>query len=98
MTHSPTLHATAGVCIILPLLDENKGMVFTTEQKGQILRGKVIDIGTTGFTDWGAKVPPPCKKGDIVWFLKYAGGYDDFYIDGVNYIAALFKDIRVREV
>jgi co-chaperonin GroES (HSP10) len=91
------LQATAGVCIIQIIKEKNGALVWTSEQKGKIVRGKVIDVGETGFSDFGAKIPAPCKKGDVVWFLKYEQGYDDAYIDGENYVLALFKDVRVVE-
>lgn len=91
------LQPAPGVCIVEPISEETTSIVFNSQPKGKISRGKVLAVGPQGVDEVKYKVPVPCKAGDIIWFLKYENEWDDAFIDGVHYVMPAFKDIRVIE-
>ena len=61
--------ATPDTVIIEPL--EDKATIVTGDQdKGRILRGKVLSIGLSLPTPSGATITPNFKRGSIVYFLS----------------------------
>jgi chaperonin GroES len=53
--------------------------------------GKVLSVGTTWTSDQGAKIEPPCKKGDSVIYKKWGG--NEVKIDDIEYQFLKFEDI-----
>ena len=100
MMNLPKVKAAPGVLLIEPikLNTSDKSLVWDTsntqESRGMIVTGRVIAVGDPVITDFGAKIEPPCKVGDTVWYLEYSGGYDIAVIEGKKYAFSLFKDIR----
>ena len=92
MTHRLP-QAASGYILIEPI-NEETDIKLSGELKGRMRLGKVISCGETVITDFGAKVPCPCKDGDVVYFQEYESDYDAGYIGGKRYIFALFRDVR----
>jgi co-chaperonin GroES (HSP10) len=88
--------AAPGYLLVEPLKEKSE-VTIIGEQKGRIGLGRVLAVGADAITDFGSKVPCPCKVGDIIYFLQYEGEYDTVFIQGKKYIFALFKDVRGYE-
>ena len=88
------LYPAPGIVLIEPLPQDTTTVKLTSETKGRIGRGKVVACGKNWITKFGAEMEPPCKKGDIVYYLMYEHGYDESQIDNKSYIWAIFEDIR----
>jgi len=66
----------AGYMLVEPLEEEKRtpsGIVLPESHEEKPQKGKVVAIGATMTTDYGVKVAPPCKKGDVIVFKKWAG-------------------------
>lgn len=65
-----------GYLLVDPLLEEKttaSGIVLPDSHEEKPQKGKVVAAGGTMVTDYGTKVPSPCKKGDLIIFKKWAG-------------------------
>jgi co-chaperonin GroES (HSP10) len=81
-----------GVVLIEPV--EEEGRIDYGGEKGRIGMGKVINFGGAIANKDGSEKHCPARKGELVYFLTYEGGYDKVVIDGKAYIFAMFDDLR----
>ncbi len=67
---------TPGYILIEPLAEEKRtpsGIVLPDSHEERPQAGRVIAVGATLISEYGAKIAAPCKKDDLVVFKKYAG-------------------------
>ena len=84
-----------GIVLVEPLDGNSDDKIkWSSETKGKIGLGKVVSVGDTVLTDFGAEIECPVQPGDTVYFLRYESGYDESTINGKTYVWALFRDIR----
>ncbi len=53
--------------------------------------GKVLSVGPVWLSEYGAKINPPCKKGDKVIYKKWGG--NEVKLDAIEYQFLKFEDI-----
>ncbi len=90
------LAPTPGYVLIEPIEEEKttpSGIVLpdTHEEKPQ--KGKVLAVGKPMITEYGAKINPPCKKGNLVVFKKWAGNEYKPKDEDKEYLLVKFDDI-----
>lgn len=70
------------------------GIVLPDTAKERPSRGKVIAVGDGKLSDDGKKIPLGVKKGDEVFFSKYAG--TEVTVDGKEYLIMKESDILAK--
>ncbi len=70
------------------------GIVLPDSAKEKPSKGKVIAVGEGRLTDDGKRVPLSIKKGDNVYFNKYAGA--EVTVDGKEYLIMKESDILAK--
>lgn len=70
------------------------GIVLPDSAKEKPSKGKVIAVGEGRLTDDGKRVPLSIKKGDNVYFSKYAGA--EVTVDGKEYLIMKESDILAK--
>ena len=92
----PKLKPMPGYVLIEPVQLEKKtltGIVLpdTHDEKSQ--KGKVIAMGGPQINDFGKKIMPEFKIGDVVIYKKWGGDEVKFGVSGQEYIFVKFEDI-----
>ncbi len=93
------LTPAAGYVLIEPQEAETKtasGILLpdsATAEKPQ--EGKVLEVGPEEITEYGAKRPSPCKKGDTVIYKKWGG--NEVKVNSIEYLFVKFEDILAVE-
>ncbi len=85
-----------GYVLIDPREEERKtpsGIVLPDSHEEKPQAGRVIAVGATFTSEYGAKISPPCQKGQTVIFKKWAG--NEYRPEGENkeYLFVKFEDI-----
>jgi len=85
-----------GYVLIEPLEEERKtasGIVLPDSHEEKPQAGRVISVGETLTTEYGAKIKSPCVKGDLVVFKKWAG--NEYRPQGENkdFLFVKFDDV-----
>ena len=70
------------------------GILLPDTAKEKPSNGKVIAVGDGRLSDDGKKIPLSVKKGDKVFFSKYAGA--EVTVDGKEYIIMKESDILAK--
>lgn len=83
-----------GVILVETIAKDKTALTLGTENKGKIIKGRVLAVGDRMPMDGGLYWEKPCKEGDEIYFLHYEGGYDSCFIEGKEYLFAAFKDLR----
>jgi co-chaperonin GroES (HSP10) len=71
-------------------------LVITSKSESRLLCGKVLAVGKDLTTPMGNVIHAKdyCKKGDTIYFLSYAGDYDNNTIKGRRIYTIKFEDFR----
>ena len=93
------LKAYPGCYLVSPIenKDTSTQLTLTSEKKGRILKGKILDVGDPMEQKSGGILKPHLKTGAIIYFLSYEGGYDLITYDNKEYYVVLFEDGRAYE-
>jgi len=67
------------------------GIVLPDTAKEKPQRGKVVEVGPGKMLDSGQRAKPSLKKGDEVFYAKYAG--TEVKIDGTEYVILRESDV-----
>ncbi|MEK7368386.1 MAG: co-chaperone GroES [Planctomycetota bacterium] len=70
------------------------GILLPDTAKEKPSKGKVIAVGDGRLSDDGKKIPLSVKKGDKVFFSKYAGA--EVTVDGKEYLIMKESDILAK--
>ncbi len=70
------------------------GIVLPDTAKEKPSKGRVIAVGEGRLLEGGKRVPPNVKKGDNVFFSKYAG--TEVTVDGKEYLIMKESDILAK--
>ncbi len=93
------LKPAPGYLFIEPAEEERRtasGIVLPDSHEEKPQKGKVISVGPTMTTDYGAKIEAPCKVGDTVIYKKWAG--NEYKVDKKEYLFVKFEDIMAIEI
>lgn len=85
-----------GYILIDPLQGEKKtasGIVLPDSHEEKPQKGRVVAAGPVLVTDYGTKLTPPCKKGEMVVFKKWAGNEYRPEDSDQDYLLVKFDDI-----
>lgn len=88
------LQPAPGYVLVEPveLQQKTKGGIYlpdSHDEKPQ--EGKVLAVGGVWISEYGAKIEPPCKKGQRVMYKKWGG--NEVKIDDTEYQFLKFEDI-----
>ncbi len=90
------LSPTPGYVLIDPVEEEKttpSGIVLPDSHEEKPQKGKVLAVGKTMTTEYGAKIASPCEKGDLVVFKKWAGNEYKPEDEDKEYLLVKFDDI-----
>jgi len=85
-----------GYVLIDPLEEEKKtpsGIVLPDSHEEKPQMGRVISVGDVLVTEYGTKIEPPCRKGSLVVFKKWAGNEYRPQGESKDYLFVKFDDI-----
>lgn len=88
------LHPTPGYVFVEPVKAQTKtdsGIYLPDSHDEKPQQGTVLAVGDAWITDQGAKIIPPCKKGDSVIYKKWGG--NEVKIGQTEYQFLKFEDI-----
>ena len=83
-----------GYVVVEPAEAEQKtkaGIYLPDSHDEKPQEGKVLAVGSVWLTEYGAKITPPCKKGDRVIYKKWGG--NEVKLEDVEYQFLKFEDI-----
>ncbi|MBN1169108.1 co-chaperone GroES [Candidatus Woesebacteria bacterium] len=92
------LSLAPGYVLIEPLEAETKtasGIYLPENVSEKPQKGKVLSVGGILVTEYGAKIEPPAKIGDIVIYKKWGG--NEVKMGGKEYLFTKFEDILAIE-
>lgn len=88
------LQPAPGYVLVEPIEAQQKtasGIYLPESHDEKPQEGKVLAVGSAWITEQGAKIEPPCKKGQTVIYKKWGG--NEVKIDDVEYQFLKFEDI-----
>ncbi len=88
------LQPAPGYVVVEPMETQQKtasGIYLPDSHDEKPQEGKVLTVGPVWVTEQGAKITPPCKKGQTVIYKKWGG--NEVKIDEVEYQFLKFEDI-----
>jgi len=88
------LQPAPGYVLVEPMEAQKKtasGIYLPDSSDEKPQEGKVLAIGPVWVTEQGAKITPPCKKGQTVIYKKWGG--NEVKVEAVEYQFLKFEDI-----
>lgn len=88
------LTPTPGYVLVKPVENERKtasGIVLPDSHEEKPQKGQVLAVGDEQITDAGAKITPPCQKGDLVVYKEWGG--NEYKDADQEYLFIKFEDI-----
>lgn len=88
------LQPAPGYVLVEPMEPEQKtasGIYLPDSHDEKPQEGKVLAVGPVWVTEQGAKLTPPCKKGQKVIYKKWGG--NEVKLDEIEYQFLKFEDI-----
>jgi len=88
------LQPTPGYVLVEPNESESKtesGIYLPDSHDEKPQEGTVLAVGGNWTTEQGAKITPPCKRGDMVVYKKWGG--NEVKIGQIEYQFLKFEDI-----
>ncbi len=93
-TKTTKLQPASGYILVSPVEAEKKtasGIVLPDSHEEKPQKGKVLAVGSEQITESGAKISPPCKKGDVVVYKEWGG--NEYKENDQEYLFIKFEDI-----
>jgi chaperonin GroES len=93
-TKVANLQPAPGYIIVEPIEAQQKtasGIYLPDSHDEKPQEGKVLAVGSTMISEYGAKITAPCKKGQTVVYKKWGG--NEVKVDSVEYQFLKFEDI-----
>jgi co-chaperonin GroES (HSP10) len=92
------IKAYSGSVLVDPIKEASSNVEYGISEKGRIYKGKVLHVGDPEPTSNGSTIPCYLQKDQIVYYLRYEGGYDQIITEeGKELHFVLFKDFRGME-
>ncbi len=88
------LQPASGYVLVSPAETEKRtasGIVLPDSHEEKPQKGQVLAVGSDQVTESGAKVSPPCKKGDTVIYKEWGG--NEYKEGDKEYLFIKFEDI-----